>query len=132
MIVTYPMQNKNIFEWRFINFDFIWIKVFYIDNIIKKVVCVSFVCLYIWICYSYLCSQYKIILSCYLWRGMAINVFFFFLSGFFFREHLRFSGQQEKGKCIYLTSLYHFHPLHIHLDISRAITAESSLLRTAS
>ena len=45
-------------------------------------------------------------------------------SFFFFHEHSRFSGQQGKGEGIYLTALYHFHPFHRHLDISRAITAE--------
>ena len=33
---------------------------------------------------------------------------------------------------IYLTPLYHFHPLHRHLDISQAITAESSPLPIVS
>ena len=46
----------------------------------------------------------------------------------FFHEHSRFTGHQGKGEGIYLTPLYHFHPLHRHLDISRAITAESSPL----
>ena len=58
--------------------------------------------------------------------------FFFFLSIWvFFHEHSRFTGQQEKGEGIYLTPLYHFHPLHGHLDISRAIAAESSPLHIA-
>ena len=38
----------------------------------------------------------------------------------------------RKGKTIYLPPLYHFHPLHWHLDISRAITVESSALNIAS
>ena len=64
------------------------------------------------------------------------NVFFFFFFFFFsiwvfFHEHSRFTGQQGKGEGIYLTPLYHFHPLHRHLDISRAITAESSPLHIA-
>ena len=49
----------------------------------------------------------------------------------FFHEHSRSTGQQGKGEGIYLTPLYHFHPLHGHLDISRAITAESSPLHIA-
>ena len=49
-----------------------------------------------------------------------------------FHEHSQFTGQQEKGEAISLTSLYHFHPLHRHLDISRAITAGSSPLHLAS
>ena len=51
---------------------------------------------------------------------------FFFLSGFFFDEHSRIIGLQGKGEGISLTPHYHFHPPHRHLDISRAITAESS------
>ena len=37
-----------------------------------------------------------------------------------------------KGEGIFLTPDYHFHPRHRHLDISRAISAESSPLQTAS
>ena len=49
-----------------------------------------------------------------------------------FHEHSQFTGQQGKGEGIYLTPLYHFHPLHGRLDITRAINAGSSLLRIAS
>ena len=56
----------------------------------------------------------------------------FFLSIWvFFHEHSRFTGQQAKEEGIYLTPLYHFHQLQRHLDISRAITAESSPLHIA-
>ena len=58
-----------------------------------------------------------------------IETFFFWV---FFGEHSRFTGQQGKGEAISLTSLYHVHPLHRHLDISRAITADSSLVHIAS
>ena len=44
----------------------------------------------------------------------------------FFHEHSRIAGLQGKGEGISLTPRYHFHPLHRHLDISKAITAESS------
>ena len=47
-----------------------------------------------------------------------------------FHEHSRFTGQQGKKEVIFLTPLYHY-PLHKHLDISRAITAESSPLHIA-
>ena len=57
--------------------------------------------------------------------------FFFFSIWVFFHKHSRFTGKQGKGEGIYLTPLYHFHPLHRHLDISRAITAESSPLHIA-
>ena len=59
------------------------------------------------------------------------NFFFFFSIQVFFHEHSRFTGQQGKGEGIYLTPLYHFHPLHRHLDISRAIAAGSSPLHIA-
>ena len=45
---------------------------------------------------------------------------------YFFRVSLFFPG---KGEEILLIPLYHFHPLHKHLDIRRAINAESSPLR---
>ena len=50
----------------------------------------------------------------------------------FCHEHSRFTGQQGKVETISLTPLHHFHPLHRHLDISRAITAESSPLHIDS
>ena len=49
-----------------------------------------------------------------------------------FHEHLRNAGLQGKGEGIPLTSHYHFHSLHRHLDISRAITTDSSPLHIAS
>ena len=50
----------------------------------------------------------------------------------FFHEHWRFTGQQAKGEGIFLTPHYHFHLLHRHLDIRRAITTESLRLHIAS
>ena len=64
-------------------------------------------------------------------RTKLQQAFFFFSIGVFFHEHSRSTGQQGKGEGIYLTPLYHFHPLHRNLDISRAITAESSPLHIA-
>ena len=55
----------------------------------------------------------------------------FFPMWVFFHEHSRITELQGKAKGISLTPYYHFHPLHRHLDISRAITAESSPLRIA-
>ena len=52
---------------------------------------------------------------------------FFFVIWIFFQKHSRFTGQQGKGDGISLTPLYHFHPLHRHLEISQGITVESSL-----
>ena len=57
---------------------------------------------------------------------------FFFSIWVFFHEHSRFTGQQGKAEDIYLTPVYHFHPLHGHLDISWVIAADSSPLRIAS
>ena len=45
-----------------------------------------------------------------------------------FHEHSRFTGQDGKGEAISQTLLHNFHLLQRHLDVSRAITAESSLL----
>ena len=52
---------------------------------------------------------------------------------------LGFLSQNSRGRAggggagvISLTPLYHFYPLHRHLDISQAITAESSPLHIAS
>ena len=47
----------------------------------------------------------------------------FFSTCVFFDNHSRIKGLQGKGEGISLTPQYHFHPLHRHLDISRAITA---------
>ena len=57
---------------------------------------------------------------------------FFFAIYVFFRKHSRFTGQQGKGEAISLSPLYQLHPLHRHLNISWAITAESSPLNIAS
>ena len=56
----------------------------------------------------------------------------FFSIWVFFYEHSRITGLQGKGEGISLTPHYHFHLLHRHLDISRAITLESSPLHIAS
>ena len=56
----------------------------------------------------------------------------FFSSWVFCHKHTRFTGQQRKGEAISLTPLYHFHPLHRHLEISRTITAVISPLHIAS
>ena len=57
---------------------------------------------------------------------------FFFSIWVFFHEHSRITGLQGKRDGISLFPLYQFHPLHRHLDISQAITAESSPLQIAS
>ena len=61
-----------------------------------------------------------------------VFAFVFFTISVFFHEHSRITGLQGKGECISLTPHYHFQPLHRHLNISRAITAESSPLHIVS
>ena len=56
---------------------------------------------------------------------------YFFSIWVLFHKHSQITGLQGKEEGIPLTH-YHFHPLHRHLDISRAITAESSPLHIAS
>ena len=56
-----------------------------------------------------------------LWIAFRGLIFFFFSTWVFFHEHSRFTGQQRKGEAISLSPLYHFHPLHRHLDISRRL-----------
>ena len=47
----------------------------------------------------------------------------------FFPKHSRFTGQQGKREAIFLTLLYHVHPLHKHLKtLARGITAKHSPL----
>ena len=57
---------------------------------------------------------------------------FFFSIWVFFLDHSWITWLQGKGEGISLTPHYHFHLLHRHLDISRVITAESSLLPIGS
>ena len=56
---------------------------------------------------------------------MSLNDVFFSIS-LFLQQHSRFTGQQGKKVAIFLTLLYHFHPLHRHLDISWTITVVRS------
>ena len=58
----------------------------------------------------------------------SISFFFFFSIWVSFHEYSPITGLQGKVEGISLTPHYHLHPLHRHLDISRAITAESSPL----
>ena len=51
---------------------------------------------------------------------------YFFSIWVFFHEHSQFAGQQEKGETISFTPLFRLHPFHRHLDITWAITTESS------
>ena len=68
------------------------------------------------------------------WVFCNLVILIFFSIWVFFREHSWFTGQEGKGGgyLFYLTPLYHFHPLHRHLDINRVIAIESSPLCIAS
>ena len=76
----------------------------------------------------------KIFFSLLVTTGLSVLLSWidFFSIWVFFHNHLRITELQGKGKGISLTSHYHFHPLHRHLDINRAITAESSHLHIGS
>ena len=70
-------------------------------------------------------------------NSLCTKFFIFNPAGFFsmwvlFHEHSRITGLQGKREGISLTPHYHFHPLHRHLDISRAIAGESSPLHITS
>ena len=60
--------------------------------------------------------------------SLKCSGFLFSIWVFFHKKHLRITGLQGKGEGISLTPHYHFHPLHSHLDVSRAVTAESTPL----
>ena len=62
--------------------------------------------------------------NCYI--VFSVYFFFFIYMWVFFHEHSRIAGLQGKGEGISFTPHYYFHPLHRHLDISWAITAETS------
>ena len=64
-------------------------------------------------------------------EGGVGTLSFFFFYWVFFHDHSRITGLQGKEEGIFLTPHYHFYPLHRHLDISWAITVESSLLHIA-
>lgn len=38
----FNVVNKNVFPWLFANLDFTWVKILYIDHVIKKVVSTIF------------------------------------------------------------------------------------------
>ena len=67
----------------------------------------------------------------YLKKYSRTYLYFFFYVSFLLQTFTNHRTAGE-GEGISLTPHYHFHPLHRHLDISWAITAESSLLHIAS
>ena len=56
----------------------------------------------------------------------------FFFSGFSFTNIQDSRDSSGRGRLFFLSPLYHFHPLHRHLEISRAITKESLPLHIAN
>ena len=83
------------------------------DFVLKKFTCWTFPLIF----------RPKFLYDCY---------YYYFSICVFFHNHSRIAGLQGKGEGISLTPHYRFHPLHRHLDISRTITAESSLLHIGS
>ena len=81
----------------------------------------SYTCIYIKYIYIYttICNIYIYMLHIYIY-------IFYFSIWVFFHEHSRITRLQAIGENISLTPQHHFHPLHRHLDISWAITAERS------
>ena len=79
--------------------------------------------------YIYIYIHIYIYINIYIQK--YIYIYIFYLG--FLHKHSRFTGQKWKAISLRsLSPLYHFHPRHRHLDISRAITAESSPLSIAS
>ena len=78
--------------------------------------------------YSYVVVQNLVVLKSII---LISSAHFFFYLGFLLRT---FTNHRiaEEGEGISLTPRYHFQPLHRHLDIYRAITAESSSLHIAT
>ena len=66
------------------------------------------------------------------YRQILVVFFVFFFNVGFLSQTFTNHRTAGKGEGISLTPHYYFHPLHRHLDISRAITAESSPLHIAS
>ena len=65
-------------------------------------------------------------------NGLLHVKFFFSSIWVFFHNHSRITRLQGKGEGISGTPHYYFHPLHWHLHINRAITADSSPLHIGS
>ena len=65
----------------------------------------------------------RIFKSEFSWYKSLVHFFSIWVT---FHEHSIIKRKKEKGEAISLAPLYHFHPLHKHLDISWEINAESS------
>ena len=100
--------------------------------IYKYIYIYIYIYVYIYI-YIYVCIHmlYMINFSVVVMQ-LIYNIYIYFSIWVFYHDHSQITGLQGKGEGISLTPHYHFHPLHRYLDISRAITAESSPLHIAS
>ena len=65
-------------------------------------------------------------------NDISLSSDIFFSIEVFFHDHSWITGLLGKGEGIPLTPHYQLHPLYRYLDISQAITAESSLLHMGS
>ena len=77
-----------------------------------------------------LCLLEKAFVTSFTWLTASSS--FFFLSGFSFTNNHDSQESRGRGRLISVIPFYHFHPLHRHLDISQAITADSSPLHIVS
>ena len=65
-------------------------------------------------------------------KKICFRGIFFFPSGFSFTNIDESQDCRGRRRTFFLTPYYYFHPLHRHLDISRAITAENGPPQIAS
>ena len=108
------------------NIIYYWILFLCMSMYIFMCICVFYVCnLFVFfLTFSWGIEMFSGGIEMWHWTKTS----FFFYLGCFFHNH-RTAGE---GGGISLTPHYRFHPLHRHLDISQAITAESSPLHIAS
>ena len=125
----YPTHSLLLWIY-FINAKWINLPLFLNSPLWEVTRVLSFVCLSV--CLSVSLTNFVYFSLYYQFYLKVVLLFFFFSIWVFFHEHSRFTGQQEKREGICLTPLYHFHPLHRHLYISRATAAGSSPLRIGS
>ena len=115
------LYNKLWTSWQFGSTDFIFGKS-----------CTSvYKCTSVYICTS--CTSQSLVKFWNSIFSIFIGCWKFFSTIWgFFEEYSLITGEQEKEEAPSLTSVYHFHPFPKRLDISRAITADSSPLHIAS
>ena len=113
--MKYPcFQDFQNLSWIY-SFDTHWWKIWVFEKLILLINMRNIVCIFVW--------RKEVLI-------FSLTRFFICISAFLL-EHSRFAGQQGR-EAISLTPLYHFHPLHRHLDIIQVITVESSPLHIAA